>query len=391
MNTRHGILVVALLVSVACGGSDDDTSSGASDSADSAVPCSAPLITRTTANGVPFVRTPDACFENLLNWPYKAKYVEIDGLRQAYIDEGPKSGEVILLVHGQPTWSYLYSSVIPGLVAAGHRVIAMDHLGMGRSDKPVDLGFHSFGRHVARLNAFMDALQLRDINLFTQDWGSHISLFIAADDPGRFKRIIVGNGGLPLVRTPITVPADIDAGNAGFDQILSSIPDQQEPFFDSNGQPIGGGGGASPDPSAGFGQWVTYARTFEGFRPSRIVEALTYVPISPQVEAAYDAPFPDRAAMAGPRTFPSLRDELIGITESRREALKTYQRPLLTLFGGNDPGFDAEEDNQRWLTTQIAGAAAQPHQRFFDASHYPEIDKGPEVAARIVDFIATNP
>ena len=116
----------------------------------------------TTADGIDFVRTPDACFEDLPDWPYEAQYVEIDGLRQAYVDEGPADGEVVLLLHGQPSWSYLYRDMIPVLADAGYRVIAMDHLGMGRSDKPTELDAYSYLGHNDRLEAFIDELGLSD-------------------------------------------------------------------------------------------------------------------------------------------------------------------------------------------------------------------------------------
>jgi haloalkane dehalogenase len=376
---RTTFVLLGVLLGACSGGSDSDPEA-----------CTAELEVRQTEQGVRFVRTPDACFAQLPDWPYQAKYVEIEGLRQAYVDEGPQNGETILLLHGQPSWSYLYRHMIPSLVSAGYRVIAMDHLGMGRSDKPVDLKYFSFAKHETRLTAFMNALQLRDINLFAQDWGSIIGLYVAAGDQGRFKRIVIGNGGLPIVSELAVLPQDIEASNRDFDQVLSSIPEQQQPFFDANGNPIGLPGGGSGAASS-FGQWIAYARDYEGFKAGRFVEALTYRPLTAEEEAAYDAPFPSRVAMAGPRAFPNLLNQLIGITESRRQALTTYQRPFLTIFGGNDPGFSGGGDDQRWMSTQIAGAIGQPHQRNSDASHFLQDDKGPDIAASVIDFIKTNP
>ncbi len=122
-------------------------------------------------------RTPDSCFEGLVDWPYKPKYVEMDGLRQAYVDEGPADGEVVLLLHGQPSWSYLYRSMIPTLVKAGYRVIAMDHLGLGRSDKPTELSSYSFEDHLGRLVGLVEKLEIKNANLFAQDWGSVLGLW----------------------------------------------------------------------------------------------------------------------------------------------------------------------------------------------------------------------
>ncbi|NJL54555.1 alpha/beta fold hydrolase [bacterium] len=141
--------------------------------------CFTELAPMTTADGVEFVRTPDACFEGLPNWEYEARYVEIDGLRQAYFDVGSgESGETILLLHGQPSWSYLYRKMIPVLAEEGHRVIAMDHLGFGRSDKPIDPDYYTYTGHVERLQTFIQHLELEQgtLTLFAQDWGSLIGL-----------------------------------------------------------------------------------------------------------------------------------------------------------------------------------------------------------------------
>ena len=156
--------------------------------------CDAEPKRLTTASGIEFVRTPDACFDDLPDWPYEPHYVEIDGLRQAYVEEGPADGEVVLLLHGQPSWSYLYRKMIPVLVDAGFRVIAMDHLGMGRSDKPTAIESYSYLGHCDRLQRFIEELDLRDINLFVQDWGSVIGLRVAGLNLDRFARIAVGDG-----------------------------------------------------------------------------------------------------------------------------------------------------------------------------------------------------
>ena len=168
-------------------------------SAQDELACDAEPIVMTTADGIDFVRTPDACFTELPDWPYEPDYVEIDGRRQAYVDEGPADGEVVLLLHGQPSWSYLYRKMIPVLADAGYRVIAMDHLGMGRSDKPVDIESYSYLGHNERLQTFVEELELTDINLFVQDWGSLIGLRTAGLDPDRYATIAVGDGALPVI------------------------------------------------------------------------------------------------------------------------------------------------------------------------------------------------
>ena len=373
----------------ALGTACSDEDSGPEREAPTELECSSELEIRTTAEGVDFVRTPPSCFDGLPDWSYEAQHVEIEGLRQGYVDEGPMDGPVILMLHGQPSWSYLYRHMIPSLTARGYRAIAMDHLGMGLSDKPVDLDYHSFENHVARLAAFIDALGLQDITLFAQDWGSIIGLYLAGDDLERFSRIVIGNGGLPIVEAIAELPSDIETSNAEFEQTLTSIPERQPPFFDEEGNPllpVGGGSGTEP-----FGQWMGYARFAEGFKASLMLEALTFESLSDREEQAYDAPFPNRIAFAAPRIFPSLRNELVGITQERRDALTRYERPFLTIFGGNDPGLSGEGDGQAWMMAEIPGAQTQPHVRFPDASHFLQDDKGPEIADRIVEFIEANP
>jgi pimeloyl-ACP methyl ester carboxylesterase len=351
--------------------------------------CAPPGEVLTTEAGIAFVRTPDACFADLPDWPYAPQYVELDGLRQAYVDVGPRDGLAIVLLHGQPSWSYLYRHMIPSLVDAGMRVIAMDHLGMGRSDKPVDLAAHSFAQHADRLERFLDALDLQQPALFAQDWGSIIGLYVAAGDLERFGAIIVGNGGLPVVTQRSTPPTDVEDSNDDFHRMLTLVPDRQPPFFNDDGSsrlPVPD----DVDPGAMFGQWSTYARTDDRFVPSLMLEALTYEALDPQERYAYDAPFVDRSMMAAPRTFPSLRDELIGITEERLDALTRYERPFLTLFGGNDPGLAGEGDAQAWMSTKIPGAVGQPHHRYPDASHFLQDDQGPDIAARVVAFLQSH-
>ena len=188
----------------------------------------------TTAGGIEFVRTPEAQFENLPDWHYDNKYVEIDGLRQAYAEAGPANGEVVLLLHGQPSWSYLYRKMIPVLADAGYRVIAMDHIGMGRSDKPIDINYYSYLGHADRLSQFIQILGLSDINLFVQDWGSLIGLRVAGLNPDWFTKISVGNGDLIIIPEGIQPFPPVENPNEHEDLNfpLANIPDQQFPFYD---------------------------------------------------------------------------------------------------------------------------------------------------------------
>ena len=246
-----------------------------SDAGEMSVACDAEPVVMTTGAGVEFVRTPDACFEGLSGWPYAPQYVEIDGLRQAYVDEGPQSGPVVLLLHGQPSWSYLYRKMIPVLADAGYRVIAMDHLGMGRSDKPINIESYSYLGHADRLLRFIEALELRDINLFVQDWGSLIGLRVAGLNPELFARIAVGNGSLPVIPAGFQPFPPVENPNEIVDipSAFASIPAQQVPFYD----------GCEPlfPQTVDFGAWMTYSMKARSFRPSEVVEGADLVRPAP--------------------------------------------------------------------------------------------------------------
>ncbi len=354
--------------------------------------CGGPLEERTTEDGVVFVRTPDACFENLPDWSFQARYVEIDGMLQAYVDEGPTDADPILLLHGQPAWSYLYRFMIPALVDDGYRVIAMDHLGMGRSDKPIDLDYYSVDDHTERLETFIDTLELSKARapLFAQDWGSVIALNLIAQQPDRFARIAIGNGGYPVVDVAYELPEDIETSNEEFQATLAMIPDQQPPFFDEDGNLLigeGGGEGAG----GGFGQWMGFARFSEDFMPGLFVEALTYLPLEAEEEAAYNAPYPTRRSMSGTRIFPSLLNDLVGVSAVRKEALREVRSPFTTIFGDNDPGLAGDADDQAWMMNNIPGAADQTAYNIAEASHFLQDDAGEEIAGYLNDFIVANP
>jgi pimeloyl-ACP methyl ester carboxylesterase len=335
----------------------------------------------TTKEGVEFVRTPDSCFDSLPDWPYTPKYVGLDGLRQAYVDEGPADGEVVLLLHGQPSWSYLYRKMIPVLADAGFRVIAMDHLGMGRSDKPIDIASYSYLGHNKRLLRFIEVLDLRDINLFVQDWGSLIGLRVAGLNPDRFARIAVGDGMLPvwpeglLPFPPVENPNETEV----IAPLFAGMPAQQVPFYDGC-EPLGG-----PDEGY-FGDWMTYAMKAESFHASEVVEAMTWFDLPPDEEAAYDAPFPGRIYMAGPRTFPSLVNDVPGTTEEAWAGLIASDRPFLAIWASNDPGNLGSCEVQQHLVDSIPGAAGQSHDRLAEASHFLQDDQGEEIARRLVEF-----
>ena len=343
------------------------------------------IDTLVSFNGVQFVRTPEECFQNLPDWPYDYQYVEIDGLRQAYAEAGPADGEGVLLLHGQPSWSYLYRTMIPGLSEAGYRVIAMDHVGMGRSDKPIDIEEYSYVGHSDRLERFIQQLGLSDINLFVQDWGSLIGLRVAGLNTDWFASISVGNGNLPVVPAGIQIISPIENPNEIEDLVspFADFPAQQVPFYDGC-ELLAGGGGFS------FEDWASYSMKGASFRASEVVEALTWFDLSADVEEAYDAPFPSRAYMAGVRTFPSLVNGIAGVNEEAWAGLTSYTKPFLTIWGANDAGSLGACETQQNLIENIPGAAGKPHVRLPEAGHFLQSDQGVEIANRLVDFYATD-
>lgn len=314
--------------------------------------CDAEPIIRTTNDGVEFVRTPSGCFEDLPGFAYDLKSVDIDGLRQGYVDEGPANAPVVLLLHGQPTWAFLYRKMIPILVGAGYRVVAMDHLGMGYSDKPIDITDYSYLGHIDRLERFITALGLTDITLFAQDWGSVIGLHVAGENPDWFARIVIGDGDL--------------------------YPPQQVPFY--NGCTFIG-------ENFNFAAWIEYALKSPSFRAADTVEAGTWFDMPNEDEAAYDAPFPSRVYMAGIRVFPSLLNELGGVNQNAWAGLQQFQKPFLTIWASNDPIGIGRCATQDRLINNIPGAAGLPHTRLPEASHFLQDDQGAEIAGRIVDLM----
>jgi haloalkane dehalogenase len=293
------------------------------------------------------LRTPDDRFENLPGYDFEPHYVDIGGLRMHYVDEGPADAAPVLLLHGEPSWSYLYRKMIPPLEAAGNRVIAPDLIGFGKSDKPAEQDDYTFAGHIAWMQQFVETLDLRNITLFGQDWGSLIGLRVAAEDESRFARIAIGNGALPT-------------GDQGM--------------------------------SEAFLQWREFARTSPKFDIGRILQNATVSELSDEVVAAYDAPFPDDSYKAGARKFPML----VPITpddpasEANRQAwavLMNWQKPFLTTFSDKDPIMSGGEKVFKKL---VPGAAGQDHVIIRDAGHFLQEDKGEELAAVLAAFIQST-
>lgn len=266
------------------------------------------------------LRTPESCFANLPDYPFAANYCELSpgGLRMHYVDEGSREANPVLMLHGEPTWSYLYRHMIPLVAAAGSRVIAPDLIGFGKSDKPSELNDYSYANHMAWLTNLIVQLDLRNITLFCQDWGSLLGLRLAAEHPDRFAAIVVGNGMLPT--------------------------------------------GDQAMPKA-FKIWKNFALYSPWFPISRIVASGCFNALSADERAAYDAPFPSSRFKAGARAFPRLvpttpNDPATGANRAAWQVLEQWQKPFLTCFSKGDP---ITRGGDVYMRARIPGANGQPH------------------------------
>lgn len=299
-----------------------------------------------------FLETPVDRFTDLKDYPWEPHHVAVDpcGLRMHWVEAGPADGPVVLLLHGEPSWSYLYRHMIPLFAESGYRVIAPDLIGFGRSSKPAKVSDHSYAAHVRWMGAFLEALDLRDITLFAQDWGSLIGLRLVAETD-RFARVAIGNGFLPKGEPP--------------ELSLKSLGNV-----------------------AAFLTWRTVARFTPVFVCSKVLQLGSARELDQAELHAYDAPFPDRRYLAGPRAMPMLvplgpKDPARPDQLAAWEKLERWDKPFLTLFSTGDPimrGLD------RVLQRSIPGAEGQPHQRV-RGGHFLQEDSGPELAAHVIQLI----
>ena len=290
------------------------------------------------------LRTPDSRFENLPGYEFEPNYIDVDGLRMHYVDEGPKDGAIVLLLHGEPSWSYLYRHMIPPLRDAGFRVVAPDLIGFGRSDKPAQKSDYTYASHVAWMKQFIEALDLSDITLFCQDWGSLIGLRDAAENEHRFARIALGNGGLPT-------------------------GDQKLP--------------------TAFKIWQAFARFSPWFPIGKIIQKGTISELSDAEVAAYDAPFPAAKFKAGARAFPLLvpstpNNPATVANRAAWDVFKNWQKPFLTTFSNRDP---ITRGGQKVWQEIVPGARKLEHVKIRNAGHFLQEDKGPELAEVLIWFI----
>lgn len=293
------------------------------------------------------LRTPDARFVNLPDYPFAAHYVDIDGLRQHYVDEGPRNAAPVLLLHGEPTWSFLYRFMIPPLAAAGHRVLAPDLIGFGKSDKPAAIGDYSYAGHVDWLRQFLEALDVRDATLVCQDWGSLLGLRLVAEHGERFARVVVANGGLPV--------------------------------------------GTENLPKA-FKVWRTFAKVSPWFPIGRIVDSGCVKKLSKAELAGYDAPFPSSRYKAGTRAFPRLvpaspDDPAAPANVAAWAALERWTKPFLTAFASRDPIF---RGGDKVFHRRVPGCEGQAHTIVHKAGHFIQEDQGAALADIANRFIAAT-
>lgn len=294
-----------------------------------------------------FLRTPDERFANLPEYNFQPNYVNFQFLRMHYIDEGEKTAPIVLMIHGEPSWSYLYRKMIPIIVNAGFRAIAPDLIGFGRSDKPTQTDEYSYQIHVDSIISFISSLDLNNITLVCQDWGGLIGLRVVAQEENRFSRIVTANTGLPT--------------------------------------------GDEKMPEAFF-QWQEFSQTVEVFPVGQIIQMGCQSKLSEEVIAAYDAPFPDESYKSGARIFPKLVPTSPDnpATEANRQAwekLKQWTKPFLTAFSDKDPITRGAEKPFQQL---VPGAKDQAHRTITKAGHFLQEDKGEELANVVISFIKDN-
>ncbi|MGA2527324.1 MAG: haloalkane dehalogenase [Smithellaceae bacterium] len=300
------------------------------------------------------LRTPDSRFENLPNYPFKPNYLNIpDGeggeLRVHYVDVGPLQVDPVLLMHGEPSWSYLYRKMIPIIVDAGFRAVVPDLVGFGRSDKPADRKDYSYQRHVDWMQVFLDKLDLQRITLVCQDWGGLIGLRLVAQNPARFSRVVVANTGLPTGDNPIS------------DAFLS---------------------------------WRKYSQEVPEFNAGAIIAMSNQKdPLSNEIIAAYDAPFPDDTYKEGARIFPSLvpispDDPASNANREAWKVLSRFEKPFVTMFSDGDP---ITRGGERIFQKLVPGTKDQPHTTIKGGGHFLQENRGEEFARAVVDFISRTP
>ena len=298
------------------------------------------------------LRTPDTRFENLPEYPFSPHYLNLDDgdngvLRMHYLDEGPANARPLLLLHGEPSWSFLYRHMIPVLVNAGYRVIAPDLIGFGKSDKPAEREDYSYANHMFWLHQCVEQLALSNVVLFCQDWGGLLGLRLVAAKPDCFAAVVASNTMLPT---------------------------------------------GDHHPGEAFLAWQKFSQETPVFPVGKIIQSGLAKPVADNIIAAYDAPFPDDSYKAGARQFPTL----VPITpddpasEANRAAWKTlmqFNKPFLTCFSDKDP---VTRGGDKVMQKLIPGCAHQSHTTVEDGGHFVQEDQGPQLAEIMLAFLEKN-
>jgi haloalkane dehalogenase len=294
------------------------------------------------------LRTPDDRFAGLADFPFAPHYqtvIDADGtaLRLHFVDEGPREAAPVLLMHGEPSWSYLYRKFIPTLAAKGHRVVAPDLIGFGKSDKPAARADYTYERHVAWMSQWLTTTDLTGITLFCQDWGGLIGLRLVAAFPDRFARLVIANTGLPI--------------GTGW--------------------------------SEGFDAWLKFSQSVPEFPVGFIVNGGTTRDLTPAEIAAYDAPFPDESYKEGARQFPTLvpiTPEHASVAENIAawKILSAFEKPVLTCFSDKDA---VTKGGEKVIIDRIPGAKGQPHTIIEGGGHFLQEDAPEQLCALIDTFI----
>jgi len=300
------------------------------------------------------VRTPDDRFTALEDFDFSAHYATVADptggrpLRAAYLDEGPRDGDVVVLLHGEPSWSYLYRHMIPGLVGAGHRVVAPDLIGFGRSDKPTDRREYTYARHVEWLRELLfDVLHLTSVTLFAQDWGSLLGLRLVGEHPERFARVAIGNGGLPT---------------------------------------------GDEATSEAFLTWQEFSQQAPVLPVGAIVSGGCTARLAPAIVAAYDAPFPDESYKEGARQFPVLvptsrDDPAHDANVAAWKVLANWTKPFLCCFSDGDP---ITRGADRKFLSVVPGTRGQAHVTIEGAGHFLQEEKGEQLADVLNSYIVAT-
>ncbi|MFQ3190075.1 MAG: haloalkane dehalogenase [Paraglaciecola sp.] len=300
-----------------------------------------------------FLTTPEHCFEQITDFRYAAHFLHVadneDGLLKLhYVDEGPRDANVVLMLHGEPSWAYLYRKMIDPVVAAGYRVIAPDLIGFGKSDKPTERSDYTYQRHLDWVRQVIIQLDLKDITLVCQDWGGLLGLRLVAEHPDLFSRVLAANTMLPT-------------GDHGANEA--------------------------------FLNWQTFSQEVEVFPVAGIIKGATVTPLSPEVLAAYNAPFPDETYKAGVRQFPLLvptspDDPASEANRLAWQTLQKFNKPFITAFSDSDP---VTAGGDKIMQKLIPGCQGQAHITIKQGGHFLQEDQGKQLAEVLLTFMNANP